>query len=148
MDPAAEGRRMVTRADFEVIVMLLLGLVLLAATAAFTGLLIADNLSGGPHYTVMVGSDSIATMNMLGVFLAGIALALVFCLGLAMMSAGTARHRRRRAELRSARREAAAVAAERDELAARVETGEEPVGERTVTGGVRPHRHRKHLFGH
>lgn len=142
---------MVTRADFEVIVMLLLGLVLLAATAAFTGLLIADNLSGGPHYTVMVGGDSIATLNVLGVFLAGIALALVFCLGLAMMSGGLARHRRRRAELHSARREAAAVAAERDELAARVDTGAEPAapaGERTVAGGVRPHRHRKHLFGH
>ncbi|WP_234327138.1 hypothetical protein [Streptomyces sp. NRRL WC-3742] len=64
--------------------MLLLGLLLLAASGAFTGLLIADNLSGGPDYQVTVLGNDLVTLNGLGIFLAGIALALLFCLGLAM----------------------------------------------------------------
>ncbi|WP_405523314.1 hypothetical protein OG426_08620 [Streptomyces canus] len=72
--------------------MLILGLLLLATTGAFTGLLIADNLSGGPSYTVSVLGQDIATLNTLAVFCAGLALALLFCLGLTVASAAT--HRR------------------------------------------------------
>jgi hypothetical protein len=75
--------------------MLFLGLLLLAATGAFTGLAIADNLSGGPEYTVSVLDRDIATMNTLAVFSSGLALALIFCLGLATAVSGAA-HRRRR----------------------------------------------------
>ncbi|WP_260860059.1 hypothetical protein [Streptomyces cupreus] len=75
--------------------MLFLGLLLLAATGAFTGLAIADNLSGGPEYTVTVLDRDIATMNTLAVFSSGIVLALIFCLGLAMMVNGAVRRRRR-----------------------------------------------------
>ncbi len=75
--------------------MLFLGLLLLAATGAFTGLAIADNLSGGPEYTVTVLDRDIATMNTLAVFSSGLALALIFSLGLAMMVSGTVRHRRK-----------------------------------------------------
>ncbi|MEU0114644.1 hypothetical protein ABZ137_13150 [Streptomyces bobili] len=72
-----------------------LGLILLAATGAFTGLVIADNLSGGPEYTVSVLGREIATMNALAIFSSGLALALIFCLGLAMVKgSSTARHRR------------------------------------------------------
>ncbi|MFE5189864.1 hypothetical protein [Streptomyces sp. NPDC056628] len=67
--------------------MLFLGLLLLAATAAFTGLLIADNLSGGPEYTVSVLGQEIATMNTLAIFCSGLALALLFCLALATVRA-------------------------------------------------------------
>ncbi|MBC7267231.1 MAG: hypothetical protein H5T76_00730 [Streptomyces sp.] len=74
--------------------MLLLGLLLLAAVGAFTGLLIADNLSGGPEYTVSVLGQDIATMNPLAVFCSGLALALLFCLALAAV--GSARHHRGR----------------------------------------------------
>ncbi|KUO14990.1 hypothetical protein [Streptomyces dysideae] len=76
--------------------MLFVGLVLLAAVGAFTGLAIADNLSGGPEYTVSVLDREIATMDTLAVFSAGLALALIFCLGLAMAArgAGHGRHRR------------------------------------------------------
>jgi hypothetical protein len=78
--------------------MLFLGLLLLAATGAFTGLVIADNLSGGPEYSVSVLGQYIATMNTLSVFSAGLALALIFCLGLAIAvtRASHGRHRRRR----------------------------------------------------
>ncbi|MEU7241145.1 hypothetical protein [Streptomyces sparsogenes] len=72
--------------------MLFLGLLLLAAAGAFTGLLIADNL-GGPEYTVSVLGQDIATMNSLAVFCSGLALALLFCVGLSVV-ASAAIHRR------------------------------------------------------
>ncbi|MCB5164256.1 hypothetical protein LG634_05310 [Streptomyces bambusae] len=73
--------------------MLLLGILLLAAAGTFTGLVVSENLSGGPEYTVMLFGESLATLDTLGVFLAGIGLALVFCAGLALV-AGAARRRR------------------------------------------------------
>lgn len=75
--------------------MLFLGLLLLGATGAFTGLAIADNLGGGPEYTVSVLGHQIATMNTLAIFSSGLALALIFCLGVAVMM-GAATHRRHR----------------------------------------------------
>ncbi|GAA2823544.1 hypothetical protein RMN57_04270 [Kitasatospora sp. CM 4170] len=74
--------------------MLLLGLLLMATTGAFAGLLIADNLDGGPDYTASVLGNDVATLSSLGVFLAGIALALLFCLGLAMILRARRAHRR------------------------------------------------------
>ena len=83
--------------------MLIIGLLLLAATAAFTGLAIAGNLSGGPHYTVSMLDQNIATMNALAIFCAGLALALIFTLGVAtVLNAAT--HRPRGARPRHARR--------------------------------------------
>jgi hypothetical protein len=76
--------------------MLFVGLLLLAAVGAFTGLAIADNLSGGPEYTVSVLDNEIATMDTLAVFSAGLALALVFSLGLAMATRGAGHRRHRR----------------------------------------------------
>ncbi|MET8804133.1 hypothetical protein [Streptomyces sp. NPDC004546] len=76
---------------------LFLGLLLLAGSGAFTALAIVGNLSGGPAYTVSVLNHHIATMNGLALFGSGLALALVFCLGPAMTTAGgTRRHRHRR----------------------------------------------------
>jgi hypothetical protein len=79
--------------------MLFLGLLLAAATAAFTGLVISDNLSGGPEYQVTVLGQHIATMNTLAVFCSGLALALVFCLGIALMTS----HRHHRAGMHEPR---------------------------------------------
>jgi hypothetical protein len=76
--------------------MLFIGLLLLAATGAFTGLVIADNLPGGPEYTVSVLGNDIATMNMLAVFCSGLALALIFCLGLILATSSATHHRHRR----------------------------------------------------
>jgi hypothetical protein len=76
--------------------MLFLGLLLLAGTGAFTALAIVGNMSGGPQYTVSVLDHHIATMNGLALFSSGLALALLFCLGLAMMATSAAhRHRHR-----------------------------------------------------
>ncbi|MER5352323.1 hypothetical protein ABT093_18585 [Kitasatospora sp. NPDC002551] len=108
--------------------MLLFGLLLVAATAAFTGLLIADNLSGGPEYQVTILGNQLVTLDSLGIFLAGLALALLFCLGLALAAAA-----RRRARTGPVRRTAVAERAPRTdgrtagEPVARERTEGEPV---------------------
>ncbi|MFF0296009.1 hypothetical protein ACFYST_20770 [Kitasatospora sp. NPDC004614] len=72
--------------------MLLLGLLLFAASGAFAGLLIAENLGGGPETAVTMFGHQIATISTLGAFLAGIALTLIFGAGLLLIRAGL--HRR------------------------------------------------------
>ncbi|MEU6477062.1 hypothetical protein ABZ858_09240 [Streptomyces sp. NPDC047017] len=74
--------------------MLLIGLLLLAATGAFVGLAIAGNLSGGPDYSVSMLGNHLVTMNTLAIFSAGLALALLFCLGLSLMAGAATHHRR------------------------------------------------------
>jgi len=101
--------------------MILLGLILLGATGAFTGLLIADNLSGGPDYTVTILGNDIATMSVLGIFLAGIALALIFCLGALLAFGGGARMRRHAGERHRAHAETRQAIAERDALQERLD---------------------------
>lgn len=83
--------------------MLLIGLLLLAVTGAFTGLVIADNLPGGPEDTVSVLGNEITTMNTLAIFCSGLALALIFCLGLAMTMRGSAHRRHRNPRARRTR---------------------------------------------
>lgn len=101
--------------------MFLLGLLLLCATGAFTGLLIAYNTGGGPDYTVTMFGNTLGTLNSLEIFVAGIVLALLFCLSLAMILGGGVMRRRRRIARRAERREAAQARAERDEMAARLD---------------------------
>ena len=101
--------------------MLILGLLLLAGTAAFVGLVIADNLGGGADYSVTVLGHQIAVMDGLAIFLAGLALALVFALGAMLTMSGMKMRRRHGRKLHAARREAEATARERDELAARLD---------------------------
>jgi hypothetical protein len=135
--------------------MLLLGLMLLGATAAFTGLLIADNLSGGPDYQVTILGNTIATTNSLEIFLSGLALALIFGLGVAMTGAGGRLARRRHTLLDDARHHPA----RQGNAAGPVPTTPDGDGERPepahAAAGVpsdtasteRPHS-RLHLFGH
>jgi hypothetical protein len=103
--------------------MLILGLLLLACTAAFTGLVLADNLNGGPDYNVTVLDHHIATMNSLAVFCAGLALAVIFGLGVLMALGGLSLRRRTSRKFAAARRDATEAARERDELAARLDKG-------------------------
>ncbi len=126
--------------------MILLGILLLGATGAFTGLLIAYNLSGGPDYTVTMFGNDLVTMNTLAVFLSGIALALIFCAGCALALGGGARMRRRMAELGEARAQARQATADRDALQDRTVGTAPPTAQ---PGAPTPpaHRHR-HLFGH
>ncbi|WP_328916057.1 MULTISPECIES: hypothetical protein [unclassified Streptomyces] len=139
--------------------MLILGLLLLACIAAFTGLALADNVSGGPDYHVTILGNHIATMNSLAIFCAGLGLALLFGLSAMLAMTGLAMHRRKSHMLHSARRDAAVNARERDSLAARVDDDRRTTGEGAgdrgyagATGSARadkPRRHHTpHLFGH
>jgi hypothetical protein len=107
--------------------MILFGLVLLCATGAFTGLLIADNLSGSPDYTVTILGNDIATMDSLSIFLAGIALTLIFGLGAVLALGGGARMRRLAGERRQAHAEARQATAERDALQDRLDQPPTPM---------------------
>jgi hypothetical protein len=77
---------------------ILLGIILIAGSAAFTGLAIAYNLGGGPEYVVRMLGHNIVTMNTLAIFCAGLALALIFAFGLWLVSVGGRFHARRRTE--------------------------------------------------
>lgn len=100
--------------------MLLLGLLLLMATGAFTLLLISENRTGTPDYTVTLFDQDIGTMNSVQVFLAGIALALVFAFSVWMTTVGGVHARHRMAELRDARAQARHASAEAREATARL----------------------------
>src|SRR5689334_13083018 len=82
--------------------LLLLGLLLLGATGAFIGLLVADN-TDGPAYDVTILGNQIATMTGLAVFLSGVALTLVVGLALVLIRAGAHRARRHRQLIRAGR---------------------------------------------
>ncbi|WP_269854748.1 hypothetical protein [Streptomyces sp. RPT161] len=123
--------------------MLVLGMLLVGATAAFVALAIVENFSGGPGYSVTLFGQHVATLNALETFLAGLALALVFCFGLAMMTGGALWMRVRRR-----RRRARRAARERDMTTARDTQGEPPAAEAGATTGKPRHRHGLHIFGH
>ena len=117
--------------------MLLLGLLLVAATAAFTGLLIADNMSGLPEYSVTVLGNTVADLNTLEAFCAGLALALLFGLGLMMTARGIRRAGRRASRARADRRAAKQSQAERNSLAAQLEWERQGGGASPQTGAAR-----------
>ncbi len=76
--------------------MLLLALLLVLATGAFTAIAVVENFSRGPDYAVEMFGNQIATLNAPGLFLSGVGLALIFCLGLAGLAAGLRRRHRAR----------------------------------------------------
>jgi hypothetical protein len=126
--------------------MLLLGLLLMGGTIAFATVLIADNLDGGPQYSATLFHHHLGTVNTLGAFLAGMALALVFCAALVLASAGARRERRRNAELRAARRDRR-VAAKTVDAGTATDPGEGDTATMPVVLTKRRNR-RVHLFGH
>ncbi|MEU3186284.1 hypothetical protein ABZ707_19075 [Streptomyces sp. NPDC006923] len=129
--------------------MLIIGLLLVAATAAFTALLIAFNLSGGPDYAVTLFGIQPFTINVLGAFLSGIALMLIFGLGLWLMLGGAALIVRRSRRRRTTRH----AVTERDELRDRLDRPrpEAPPADSPGSGaapGSRRPAHRFHLLKH
>ncbi|GAA2229791.1 MULTISPECIES: hypothetical protein [Kitasatospora] len=122
--------------------MFLLGLLLLVVSAGFAALLISQNLQAGSDYAITLFGNHIGTMNALEIFLAGIALTLLFALGWMLASSGARRHRRR------------AVARRVDKRAAR-EARRSPTGDTQVDQAVQdldadksPPATRRHRFGH
>jgi len=100
--------------------MLLLGLLVAVAAGAFAGLLLADNTTGGPHHPVALPGHHVVAIDTRQAFLYGIALAFVFCLGVAAIRRGTAKRRRRHEARIAELRDAGRIRAERDALAARL----------------------------
>ncbi|MFJ8043739.1 hypothetical protein ACIRBX_24885 [Kitasatospora sp. NPDC096147] len=127
--------------------MVLLGLLLLCAVAAFTGLLIADNLDGGPSYTVTVLGNDIATMNSLSIFLAGIALTLLFGIALLLLLAGSMRARRRSRERAALTAAATLAGAEAPAATPAAQDATPTAGPPTAGAGATQRKHRLHL-GH
>jgi hypothetical protein len=72
-----------------------LRLLVAAAAAAFAGLVIADNLGGGPKYHVTLLGKHIATVSTLDAFCAGLAVALLFGLALGLGGFGVRRRQGR-----------------------------------------------------
>ncbi|GGV13521.1 hypothetical protein GCM10010275_63320 [Streptomyces litmocidini] len=126
----------------------LLGLLLLGATGAFIGLAVSEN-TGGPDQTVMMLDHRIATMNGLAIFLAGVTLTVIVGLACAMMAAGAARARRRRALGRRAQEpaESRSHPRERDPHEERDAAPPRTEDDTTAAGGQRPRRHH-FRFGH
>jgi hypothetical protein len=97
--------------------MLILGLLLVVLSGAAVALLVAYNASGGPEQMITLFGRDLVSVTPLQAFVAGIVLALIFCLGLWMVVAAERSRRATRSEYRAVRREARATAAERDRLA-------------------------------
>lgn len=102
---------------------MVLGLLLVLLSAAAVVLLAFYNRSGGPDHMVTLFDRELVAIDGWQIFLAGVTLALLFCLGLWMMSAAGRRSRAIRAEIRAARDEARTAEAERDRLAGQVDNG-------------------------
>ncbi|GDY32665.1 hypothetical protein [Gandjariella thermophila] len=72
--------------------MRILGMLLVAASAAFVALLVRDNIRG-PVYTPTIIGHALPSLNVLAIFVSGVVLAVLFCLGIWMVAAGARRHR-------------------------------------------------------
>lgn len=101
--------------------MLILGLLLVVVSAAAVASLVAYNSSGGPEQLIVLFGRDVLSVTPLQAFLAGIVVAVVFCLGVWMIVTTERRRRVVRSEFRAARREAKIAAKERDELAKQLE---------------------------
>jgi ABC-type nickel/cobalt efflux system permease component RcnA len=104
--------------------MLILGLLLVVLSGAAAALLIAYNNGGAEQTITMFGRD-LANVNAMEAYLAGIATALVFLLGLWMILSAGRRARENRSRYREARNEAKMAAKERDQLAEQLRHDEE-----------------------
>lgn len=101
--------------------MLIIGLLLVVLSAASVALLLAYNNSGGPEQTIVMFGRDWVNVSPLDTFIAGMAIALVFCLGVWMVVSTERRRREVRSQWREARREARQAARERDHLAKQLE---------------------------
>ena len=104
--------------------MLLIGLLILVAAAAFAGVLISENWGGGT-FAIKGFGHVLGHYTLAQIFISGIVLTAIFFFGLWAASVSTRLRRRasgrRRAESRAAREEHDELVAERDRLARELE---------------------------
>lgn len=109
--------------------MFALGLVLLLVSGVVT---LGVALSNTDPVSASAFGVSLSNVSVGGLFLAGVVTGLVLMLGLALMVTGAARRRRRRVEVKrtvkGVRSEKEQLAAENEELRARLESSPEPAG--------------------
>jgi hypothetical protein len=121
--------------------MLILGLLLVVVSGAAGVLLIAYNNGGAEQTVTMFGRDW-TSATIMEAFVAGMVVAAVFLLGVAMILSASRRARANRARYHEVRHEAKVAARERDKLAKQLRDEEgrrEPVGTNTtVTPNHRP----------
>jgi len=100
--------------------MLLIGLLIMAAAAVFAGVLLSENW-GGTTYQVDGFGHVLGHLTLAEIFIAGLALMVIFVLGVWSVSVSSRIRKRasgrRRAETRAAREERDALLADRDRLA-------------------------------
>jgi ABC-type nickel/cobalt efflux system permease component RcnA len=113
--------------------MLVLGLLLVVLSGAVGVLLIAYNNGGDAQTVTMFGRD-LGDVTMAQAFIAGLVVAAVFLIGLAMIMSAGRRARENRARYREARKEAKAAARERDELAQQLRKEEDHRNETAMAG--------------
>ncbi|AHH96865.1 hypothetical protein GCM10010174_34200 [Kutzneria viridogrisea] len=110
---------------------MVLGLVLVVIAVAVAAFGIAFNASAGPAHPLSAFGAQVVTATPLEIFLGGIAVTLVFCLGVWALAVAGRRRRALRSEVRATRRE-------RDELAAQLDRQQvaEPVVDATPKQAV------------
>lgn len=100
--------------------MLLIGLLIMAAAAVFAGVLMSENW-GGTTYQVDGFGHVLGHLTLAEIFIAGLALMVIFSLGVWSVSVSSRMRKRasgrRRAENRAAREERDGLLVERDRLA-------------------------------
>src|SRR4051812_24172960 len=103
---------------------MIVGLVLIVLSVAAAVAAGAFNGAGSGHEITAFGQH-VTNANDMQIFLGGIVVALVFCLGVWMVAVAGRRRRAARADYRAARREATDAARERDRLAEQLSTQQE-----------------------
>ncbi|QUQ66362.1 hypothetical protein [Kutzneria sp. CA-103260] len=103
---------------------MIVGIVLVVLSVAVGVAAVAFNGAGSTHEITAFGQH-VTNANETQVFVGGIVIGLVFCVGVWMVSVAGKRRRALRAEFRAARREAADAGRERDRLAEQLSTQQE-----------------------
>ena len=123
--------------------MLLIGLLIVVAAAAFAGAVVSENW-GGTTYTVHGFGHVLGHLTLAEIFLSAVILTTIFFLGLWVASVSSRIRRRtssrRRAEARATREERDTLLAERDHLASELdaERATHPVVEHAYAGQGQP----------
>ena len=121
---------------------MIVGLVLIVLSVAAAVAAVAFNGPGSGHEITAFGQH-VTNANDVQIFVGGIVIGLVFCLGVWMVTVAGRRRRAMRAEYRAARREAADASRERDRLADQLSTQQEITQREQDTTVMGRHRDRE-----
>jgi TRAP-type C4-dicarboxylate transport system permease large subunit len=121
---------------------MIVGLVLIVLSVAAAVAAVAFN-NAGPTHEITAFGQHVTNANDTQIFIGGIVIGLVFCIGVWMVSVAGKRRRALRAEYRAARREAADAGRERDRLAEQLSTQQEITQREQDTTVIGRHRDRE-----